>query len=365
MELETAIRLGKKVVRRSAAEALYLRSGINLTIPSDIRATLTERCNYRCGYCHHWRQDAYEDEMSLAEWKAALLSIKALTSRFAIQFLGGEPMIVPWFFDLAQFCADEGIDWGVITNGSSLSARRVADLVRARPLNIDISLDSRTAGIHDVVRGVAGSMDHVSAGINHLVEERRKSGRMFAIRIKPTLTRQSMASLPDLVRWAESMPSVLVDISPVRLWRAEEIAEFYPAGPDELAQLDAIIAHLIDRKQNHGAPIETTVAKLRAIPRHFAGEPNGHGVGQCRVGLRSIDIRPNGDVNHCWKFERIGNLRNASMAQIWQDEARRQTVTDTVSCDLFKTKCSTSCLSHRALWQDVVRGVNLVRSSLG
>lgn len=298
--------------------------------------------------------------MSLAEWQSALLSIKKFVPRFAVQFLGGEPMIVPWFFDLANFCADHRIDWGVITNGSNLSALRVKQLVAARPLNIDVSLDSRQAAVNDLMRGIPGSMDQVSAGMQRLADERQKTGQKFAIRLKPTITRHTIESLNGLVDWAETMPSVTVDFSPVRLWKEAEIDALYPVRPEDMQTLRDVIDVLIARKQR-GAPIETSIEKLRAIPVHFSRQENRHGVGQCRVGLRSIDVRPNGDVNHCWKFMRIGNLRQSSMREIWSDAARKQIVQSTVSCDLFKTTCSTSCHAHRTWKQDIARGIQLVR----
>jgi len=363
MRIGTAVRLGNTVLRRSAREALFLKSGVNITKPSDIRATLTERCNYRCLYCDHWRQDSYTDEMSLAQWQAALLSIRDFVSRFTVQFLGGEPTLLPWFFDLATFCADHGIDWGAITNGSGLSSARVKQLVAARPLNIDISLDSRKAEAHDLVRGIAGSMKQVSAGVLRLVEERDRVGAKFVIRIKPTITRHTITSLHEIVDWAETMPGVLVDFSAVRLWREHEIATLYPRGPDELQLLDDAIEGLIQRKRS-GAPIETSIAKLRALLSHFALEANNHGVSQCRVGLRSVDIRPNGDVNHCWKFERIANIRQQSMADIWKAAARKDVVRQTVKCDLFKTTCSTSCHAHRTLLQEATRGARFLGLAL-
>lgn len=298
--------------------------------------------------------------MHLEDWKVALLSIADFVPGFAVQFIGGEPMIVPWFFDLVQFCSDHGMDWGVITNGSSLSPARIRQLVVAKPLNVDISIDSHRAAEHDHLRGVAGSMEQISRGIADLVAERARSGRTFVIRLKPTVARQTIGSLLDLVDWAWTMPFVLVDLSPVRLWREDEIDALYPRDPEEMAHLRAVVAALIARKRD-GAPIETSVAKLQAFVAHFERQPNGHGVGQCRVGLRSIDIRPNGDVNHCWKFERIGNLRKSSMADIWNDAARRKVVNETVACDLFNTTCSTACLAHRTLGQDVARGIGLMR----
>ena len=359
MRSTTISRLARRAVRRSATEALYIKTGIDLTMPSDIRATLTERCNYRCIYCHHWRQEEYTPEMDLAEWQTALLSIRDYIGRYAVQFLGGEPMIMPWFADLAKFCHDAQIDWGVVTNGSSLSTSRVARIVSARPLNVDVSIDSRSEGVNDTVRGVEGAMRRVSAGVKALVDARSAASCEFPIRLKTVVTRQNYEGLGELLAWAETMPGVLVDFSPVRLWRANEVAEQYPVG-DDLERLASQIDRLKAAKRD-GAPIETSFAKLDAMLTHFNGEPTTHGIGACRVGLRSLDIRPNGDVNHCWKFEKVGNLRQSSMREIWKDNNRKALVDQTLACDLFKTQCSTSCHAHRTLRQDVARGLQIAR----
>lgn len=362
MRAETFIRLAKRAARRSFAEAVYTTSGINCTRPSDIRATLTERCNYKCVYCQHWRQEAYTPEISLVEWQHILSSIRNYTGHYAVQFLGGEPMIMPWFSELALFCHDSKIDWGVVTNGSSLSKSRVAQIVAAQPLNIDISIDSRSEKINDTARGIKGAMQRVSQGVAALIAARAAASANFPIRLKTVVTRQNFASLPDLVAWAESMPGVLVDFSPVRLWRPEEMAAQYPMAGPEMNALARCIDQL-KRLQRNGAPIETSISKLEAIVPHFRGEPSIHGVGSCHVGLRSLDIRPNGDVNHCWKFEKIGNLLQSSMKDIWEDANRRETVDETLSCNLYQTTCSMSCTAHRTLGQDIRRGLQIARHS--
>lgn len=215
MDHVTLARLASRALRRSMAESLYLNSGINLTKPNDIRATLTERCNFRCVYCDHWRQDSYADELTLEQWQAALQSIRDYVGRFAVQFLGGEPMLMPWFFELAAFCHATGIDWGVVTNGSSLSADRVARLVAAMPLNIDVSIDSRGEAVNDRLRGWKGAMRRTAAGITALAAAREAAGARFPIRVKTVVSRDNIDDLDELVAWAASMPGVTIDLSPV------------------------------------------------------------------------------------------------------------------------------------------------------
>lgn len=272
--------------------------------------------------------------------------------------------MLPWFFELAAFCYDNEIDWGVITNGSTLNKAHVRALLAARPLNIDVSIDSLTAETHDSLRGISGSMAKVRQGVERLVKERQRVAASTVMRLKPTVTRQSLDTLPDIVEWAAHLDFVLVDFSPVRLWRRDQIAALYPQTQQEMHRLKEIIAILI-RQKGEGAPIETSIEKLQAMIDHFEGKPSQQGVGQCRVGLRSINIRPNGDVDHCWKFNRIGNVRDANIADIWKASVRKELVTQTVACDKFKTICANSCFAHRTMMQDIKRGLQFIRSGLG
>ena len=346
--------------KRGASERLYLSTGLNLTRPTSIRITLTERCNYRCRYCNHWRQDSYPDELNLDDWKRNILSLGRFLGPFPLQFLGGEPFIWPGFLELAAFCRSNGVRWGVITNGSALGARAVAAVVEAHPTNVDVSIDSRNAGIHDHARGVIGSSKHIEAGVDRLAAARRAAGQTFPIRIKPTVHRTNLETLPEVVQWAASKEGVLVDFSPVRLWADTAKAEHYPSTPAELQALEQVVARLIDMKRA-GFPIETSEAKLQAINKHFAGEIETHAYQQCRVGLRTFDIYPDGEVQHCWKYA-IGNLRESTPEDIWHGSARKQTIADTLACDLAGGNvCGTACTSHRSPIQEVRRAFLYLR----
>ena len=361
MKARDVARLGRIAVTRAAREAVYLRSGVDVTRPSSIRAIVTERCNYKCLYCNHWRQESYPEEMSLHAWQQILGSLRDFLGYYVVQFMGGEPFVWRGFIELLEFCAAADIGWGVITNGSALTRSVAERMVRARPVNIDVSLDSTEATVHDRARGVSGSRDRVMAGISHLSQARSDAGARFPIRIKPTVDRYNYRDLEELVIWAAGQPGVVVDPSPVRLGGSAAQDRHY-VGPGEESRLQDAMRQLVELKRA-GWPIETTEAKLLAFGAHFRGEQTRHGYSECRVGLRNLNISPTGDVTHCWNFERIGNLHHQTAREIWQSEERSAQIEKTLHCSLAKGNlCGMACTAHRSFGQELKRGLMLLRA---
>jgi radical SAM protein with 4Fe4S-binding SPASM domain len=354
-------RLGSIAVSRAGRELVYLKTGVDITRPSGIRAIVTERCNYKCLYCNHWRQPSYPDEMTLQDWQRALTSLREYVGYYVVQFMGGEPFVWKGFLELIEFCSTANVGWGVVTNGSALSEPNVQRIVAADPINVDVSLDSIYKDVHDRARGVTGSRDKVLEGIRFLSEERLRVGAQFPIRIKATVDRHNFRMLEDLVSWSAGVSGVVVDPSPVRLHKAEDQAYHYVKSK-EAGALDLVIERLVQLKRA-GAPIETSEAKLRAFGSHFRGETIQHGYDECRVGLRNLNINPAGDVTHCWNFERIGNLRHQSAEEIWGSPLRRIQLQQTLKCPhVSDNTCGMACSSHRNLTQEAKRGLMLLRA---
>jgi radical SAM protein with 4Fe4S-binding SPASM domain len=354
--------LAAAALKRSFREALFLHWRIGLPRPTSVRAMLTERCNYKCLYCWHWRQESYTPEMTVDEWKQILDQIRDYAGPFPIQFLGGEPMVWPGFIELVEYCRARKIRWGTITNGSVLNPRLVKAAVASRPTNIDVSVDANTPAVHDQARGVRGSFAHIEAGLMRLLEERAATGARFPIRIKTTVHKLNANCLLELVDWVTNLPDVTIDFSPVRLSGPADRDRLYLQANAELGEFDAVVDKLIERKAS-GAPIESSPERLRALSMHFrGGRQVFHGYGECRAGLRTLDIRPDGSVNHCSKFP-IGNLRTQTLRELWEHPSRRKIIESTLSCEhAGGNMCGMSCTSYRTGTQELHRAILFLKS---
>jgi len=225
MEILELASLGWKHTVSAIAEEVYLKTGVDSTRPVTFYGLVNERCNVKCRYCEYWRMPNYSDEMTIAEWQTALLSVKDFVGNFSINFSGGEPLIKPGFIDLLGWCRENDIKSGVTTNGSALTRANAAKIVAARPFNINISVDAPTAEVHDYLRGSPGLFDKLSKGIEYLLEERKSQGAEFPITIKPTVNSANFRYLPALVEWAGKMGDLCVTPQPMSRWTPETYDE--------------------------------------------------------------------------------------------------------------------------------------------
>ena len=133
--------------------------------PRSVRISVTDRCDYACGYCRPSRSDGYLDgRLDLAAW-ATLVDglIAAGVHRFRLT--GGEPLLVPHVVDLVRLIADRGVrDLALTTNASQL-AELAAPLRAAGLMRINVSIDTLDeARFSRLTRG--GKLADVLAGID-------------------------------------------------------------------------------------------------------------------------------------------------------------------------------------------------------
>ncbi len=344
MNVAELMTLGLSHTSNAVAEALYLKSGIDITKPITFHALVNERCNCKCRHCEYWRQEEYLPEMTIEQWEQTLLSIKRFTGSFSVNFSGGEPLMKKGFIDLLSFCRDNDIHAGVTTNGLLLNEKNAARIVAAKPFNINISCDSNTDETHDYIRGVPGLLQKVSKGITFLQQEQAKQKITFPIIIKPTIMSTNFRALQDIVQWATDIGVTAVNFQPLGRWSRETYDELW-IEKEQWAELDQVMEKLISMKRA-GAPIMNSEEILRLVTASFREEKASAEHMPCRIGLQEYYIRPDGEVKLCFHFPAIGNTTKASAEEIWRGPKAQEIRQATIQCDKL---CLLTCLSHKSL----------------
>jgi cyclic pyranopterin phosphate synthase len=133
---------------------------------TDLRISVTDRCNFRCVYCRSADPDNHMPESKLLEWEelerlARILASHGITK---IRVTGGEPLVRPGLENFIRSLRDMGVrDLSLTTNGFGL-ATRADKLTLAGIRRVNISLDSlnrakfekitRTRAFDDVIAGI-------------------------------------------------------------------------------------------------------------------------------------------------------------------------------------------------------------------
>ena len=209
--------------------------------------------------------------------------------------------------------------------------------------------------MHDYLRGWPGLFDKLSAGIKYVREERDKRGLDFPIIIKPTIGKKNYKYLPEMVEWAKDMGATAPQLpahGPMdqgNLRRALDRGGRASRAP-EGRRYDA-------RAQAEGRADHQLGAGDLADGPAFPGAKRPPEAMPCRVGMRDFFIRTNGDIEVCFFYPSIGNIKEASAREIWYGPKAREIRKQTVECDRL---CLYTCLSQKTLGDKVKMGLTLL-----
>lgn len=140
----------------------------------------TRTCNLKCRHCY-MSSDAkkYQNELTTAEAKQFIDDLSDFNVPVLL-FSGGEPLIRPDFFELADYAAKKGVRPTLSTNGTLITpevARKIKDIGVGY---VGISLDGLRE-VNDKFRGKVGAFEAAMNGIKNCVAVDQRVGLRFTI----------------------------------------------------------------------------------------------------------------------------------------------------------------------------------------
>jgi cyclic pyranopterin phosphate synthase len=285
-------------------------------VASDLRVSLTDRCNLRCSYCMpaeglDWlpRHDQLTDDEVVRLIGIAVTRLGV----DEVRFTGGEPLIRPGFVDIVARTATlrPRPRMAVTTNGLGLE-RTAKALVAAGLDRVNVSLDTvrpdtflaitRRNRLDDVLRGMAAAAD---AGL-------------APVKVNAVLLRgRNDDQAAELLRWCLVMGYELRFIEQMPLdaqhgWRRDEMVT-----ADEIqASLEREFVLTPDPRHRGSAPAElflvdggpATVGIIASVTRPFCGDCD------------RVRLTADGQVRNCLFAREESDLRTAMRAGAADEE---------------------------------------------
>jgi GTP 3',8-cyclase len=251
-------------------------------VATDLRVSLTDKCNLRCSYCMPAEGLAWLPNERVLTDDEVIRLIRIAVERLGvteIRFTGGEPLLRPGLTAIVAATAElhPRPKMSLTTNGIGLE--RVARGLAAAGLDrVNVSLDTldperfavltRRRRLHDVLAGLAAAE---AAGLVPV--------KMNAVLLRGLNDDEAVPLLRFALehgyelRFIEQMP-----LDAGHTWRREEMV----TGDEILAQLNAAFTLLDDPAERGGAPAETWLVDGYLTP---SGTP-------ARVGVIASVSRP-------------------------------------------------------------------------
>ena len=286
---------------------------------------ITRRCNLRCVHCYS-DSDArfYPGELSWEQCRAVIDDLASFKIP-ALLLSGGEPLIHPQFFDIAEYAADQGVRLTLSTNGTLISpevARRLREIGFAY---VGISLDG-IGETHDRFRGREGAFDGAVNAFRHC----RDAGQKVGLRL--TLTRTTVQDLDRILDFIEEheIPRVCF-YHLVYSGRGHELESVSPeASRNAIDTILARTAAWVESDSNRevltvdqpadGAYIYLRLKQSnpdRAEETYRLLSWNGGGRNGSGVGIANIDPQGKVHPDQFWQTVTLGSVKEAPFSRIW------------------------------------------------
>jgi len=300
---------------------------------------ITRDCNLSCLHCRALSGEGpYPGELTTEECLQLVDDIASFSDPVVI-LTGGEPMLRPDVYQIAEYGTGKGLRMVLATNGTLLTEDDARRLLAAGIRRISISLDGADAESHDQFRDVKGSFEGGLRGIRYA----KKVGLEF--QINTTVTQHNLHQLPQILDLAVDLGAVAHHLFLlVPTGRGKELAgqAISPHDYEEVLhwfyeQRDHVSLHLKVTCAPHFYRVLRQHARREGKPittKHYGLDAVTRG---CMGGISFCFISSTGVVQPCGYLELdCGNVRDNSFESIWAQCAFFKDLRDE---DNYKGKC--------------------------
>ena len=273
---------------------------------TNIRISLTKRCNLKCFYCHREGEllhDGIPKEINTSEIDSILKASSDLGID-RVRFTGGEPLVRKDIVDVISVASKYMKDISLSTNGSLL-APIAKDLKEAGLNRINVTLNSLHPEVyasmvgadvfHDVIAGIEGAHD---VGI-------------APIKINMVVVKRNYKEIPDMIDYLKD--GMILQVIELIASRDGEKDSFYRENHVDLTPIESYLAERavkIEERQKHKR-------KRYCLPKVVEVVRSMHNPTFCKH-CNSIRVTSEGKVKKCLfnndlkpidDFEDPGNVR--------------------------------------------------------
>lgn len=302
----------------------------------------TAACNLACVHCRRLdvSRQLCQDDLT-TEQAAAMIRDLPGTGRPILVFSGGEPLMRPDLFELAELARDVGLPTALATNGTLMDDRIAQRIVDVGVRRVSMSFDGPDATTHDQFRGIDGAFEATVRNFRTLRQ------RGMSMQINTTIARHNHRKLDPMYELALSLDADALHLFMlVPVGCGMELSEAIMLSPDEYEDalnwvydrsleqklhLKATCSPHYFRVMRQRAREDGTKMPAAAHPHRSMGPPQGQPGSDpamsamtkgCLAGQAVCFVSHTGEVFPCGYLPvTSGNVTSTPLSEIWRDSA--------------------------------------------
>lgn len=294
---------------------------------------ITLKCDLACRHCGSRAGHERSDELSTEECLDLVRQMHALGVK-EVTLIGGEAYLRDDWTDIVREIARLGMSPTMTTGGRGIDAERARIAKAAGLESVSVSIDGLRE-THDRLRGVTGSFDAALNAMRHL----KAAG--IAVSTNTQINRLSMPELPQVFELLADAGAHSWQIQlTVPMGRAADEPDVL-LQPYDLLELFPLLGELQQRAIARGVRIwpGNNIGYFGPYESVLRGTmPRGH-MASCGAGCSTLGIEADGSIKGCPSLPTDawtgGNIRDASLKDIWERSAPLRYIRDRSVEDLW------------------------------
>jgi MoaA/NifB/PqqE/SkfB family radical SAM enzyme len=260
--------------------------------PLNVTLELTRRCNAKCDYCNHWKEQK-QAELDLAGFVRVVERFRP----FSVTICGGEPFLRRDAIDIiAAVKRVPGFRWvSIITNGWFLNDEKIDRLLATGIDQINVSLnfpDER----QDADRKLPGLYAKIARAVPAM------AARGANVQLNTILMNENLDDAVPIARqaraWGATVMYTLYSELP-----ADNHAHLF--APERRARLAGVLRELVAEKRAHRT-VANTEWYFDMIPSYVEGRV----IEGCTAGKQTIHVSPGGMVRACAELPMVAHFED-------------------------------------------------------
>lgn len=281
--------------------------------PHVIAWNLTRRCNLACSHCYisagPWHTE--EGELSTERCLQVVDQIIVENPNPMIILSGGEPLARTDLEEIAAYATGKGATCVVGTNGTGLTAARIASIKDAGVTGVAVSIDSLRPLYHNRFRHGDSALDETTSAVDRLGEAE------LDFIIQTTVTRGNRGELADIADWANKRGAVSFNVYfLVQTGRGQKMPGLSVDENEEV--LNDILR--LEQKYRGRMLVRSKCqpALMRLVYAKDPESPLARYETRCPCGVQYCRITPDGKVTPCPYLPVVaGDLAKDTFGEIW------------------------------------------------